>query len=144
MTELQSSFSKLGGVPQKHVTGVARKGIGVTLRKARSNAPVDTGALSRGMKLRGERSRLKGKKVHQIIFNPALNDIFQTRNASGNIVGYYPISMEYGFFTVDGRYIPGYAFVRKALEGTSSQLENIIISEMKKRIDKEISIKGLG
>ena len=57
MKELERSLKKLGKVPQKHVTASARKGMNIVLKDSRANAPVDTGALKKGMKLKGERSR---------------------------------------------------------------------------------------
>ncbi|QIB68612.1 HK97 gp10 family phage protein [Aminipila butyrica] len=143
MKELQKSLKKLGEVPQKHVTSSARKGMNIILKGARSNAPVDTGDLKRGMKLFGEKSRFKGKKVYRIIFDPTMNDIFQKKNAEGEITGYYPISQEYGFFSRNGRYIPGYRFIHDSMAGNAKQMERIVVDTMKTKIDQEIGKAGL-
>ncbi|MDD4564775.1 MAG: HK97 gp10 family phage protein [Eubacteriales bacterium] len=150
MKELQKSLKRLGQVPQKHVTSSARKGMNVVLKGAKSNAPEDTGDLKRGMKLSGERSRFKAKKVYRVIFDPAMNDIFQkpiknpgSRGGSGKNTGYYPISQEYGFFAGDGHYIPGYRFVHDSLTSNAKQMEKIIIDTMKTKIDQEIRKAGL-
>jgi len=143
MKELQKSMKKLGKVPQKHVTSSARKGMNVSLKDARANAPYDTGALKKGIVLKGEKSKLKGKKVYRIVFDRAMNDVFQKPNKEGKITGYYPVSQEYGFFARNGRYIPGYRFISDSLTDNVSQIEKTIVSEMRKKIDAEIAKAGL-
>lgn len=143
MRELEKSLKKLGKVPQKHVTSSVRKAMNIPLKSARANAPYDTGALSKGMKLKGEKSKVKAKKVYQVIFDDKYNHIFQKKDKDGKIIGYYPVSQEYGFFAKDGRYIPGYRFVRDSLTDNVGKIEKTIVSEMKKKIDAEIAKEGL-
>ncbi len=143
MRGLQKSLKKLGEVPQKHVTASARKGMNIVLKDAKSDAPVDTGNLKRGMKLKGERSKQKGKKVYRIVFDSAMNDIFQKKDSSGKVIAYYPISQEYGFFAKNGRYIPGYRFLHNSLQNNSREMGKTIVKEMKKRIDAEIARGGM-
>ena len=143
MKELQKSLEKLGKVPQKHVTSSSRKAMNVVLKDAKANAPYDTGMLKKGMKLKGERSRAKAKKVYRVIFDPAMNDVFQKKNKEGKVTGYYPVSQEYGFFAKNGRYIPGYRFISDSLIENTSKIQQTIVSEMKKRIDAEIARGGL-
>ena len=143
MKQLEKSLKKLGEVPQKHVTTSARKGMNIVLKDAKANAPVDTGNLKRGMKLKGERSKQKGKKVYRIVFDSAMNDIFQKKDSSGKVIAYYPISQEYGFFAKNGRYIPGYRFLHNSLQNNSREMEKTIVKEMKKRIDAEIARGGM-
>lgn len=141
--ELNKSLDKLGKIPQKHVTASARKGMNIVLADARAKAPVDEGNLKKGMKLKGERSRVKGKKVYQVVFNPAMNEIFQKKNKDGKVTGYYPISQEYGFFAKNGRYIPGYNFIHHALSNNAPTVQKVIITTMKTKIDQEIMKAGL-
>ncbi len=143
MKELQKSLKKLGDVPQKYVTQSAKKGMNIALRAAKANAPVDSGDLKKGIILVGEKPRVKGKKVYRIVFDRAMSNVFQKPNKEGKITGYYPISQEYGFFAVNGRYIPGYAFARKALESNAPSIEKTTVQTMKKKIDEEISKGGL-
>jgi HK97 gp10 family phage protein len=143
MKELQKSLKKLGDVPQKHVTSSARKGMNVILRDARANAPRDTGALRKGTVLKGERSKVKGKKVYRVVFDRRMNDVFQKKDASGKVTGYYPVSQEYGFFARNGRYIPGFKFVHNALDNKKEQMAKTVVNEMKKKIDAEIAKGGL-
>lgn len=150
MKELKKSLEKLGKVPQKHVTSSARKGMNISLKDAKANAPYDTGMLKKGIVMKGERSRQKAKKVYRIVFDDAMNDVFQkpiqkpgSRGGSGKSTGYYPISQEYGYFAGDGNYIPGYRFVSDSLVDNVMKIEKTIVSEMKTKIDKEIAKVGL-
>lgn len=143
MEELERSLKKLGKVPQKHVTASARKGMNISLKDSKANAPYDTGALKKGIKLKGERARIKGKKVYRVVFDSTMNDVFQKKNKEGKVTGYYPVSQEYGYFAKNGRYIPGYRFISDSLTSNVSKIEKTIVSEMKKKIDAEIAKVGL-
>lgn len=143
MRELQRSLRQLGKVPQKHVTSSARKGMNIVLASSKVNAPFDTGQLKKGMKLKGEKSRFRGKKVYQVVFDPAMNDVFQKKNAQGQVTGYYPVSQEYGYFSRSGRYIPGYRFIHDSLTSNTEKMSKTMVSEMKKKIDQEIARERL-
>lgn len=140
VNELERAIRRLGKLPQRIVTPAAKKAMNLARRDAKQNAPEgDTGQLKNGMLLIGEKSRKRGKKVYQVVFDRNKNDIFQKRNKEGRVTGYYPASQEYGFFAVNGRYIPGYHFMKKAIDDNASAIENKIVSEMLKNIDKEWS-----
>lgn len=142
MKELQKSIKKLGQVPQKCVTPASKKGMNIALKSARKNAPEgDTGELKGGMKLIGEKSRTKGKKVYQVVFDRSKNNVFQKKNKDGKVTGYYPASQEYGFFAKNGRYIPGYHFMKKAMEDNNGAITKKIVDEMSKNIDKALGGK---
>jgi len=150
MDELEKSLKRLGKVPQKHVTAASRKAMNIVKKEAQNRAPYDTGALEKGIKLVGEKSRHKGKKVYRIVFDRAMNDIFQkpiqkpgSRGGQGKDTGYYPYSMEYGYFAGHGNYIPGFRFIHNAFNDNTRAVEKTIVSEMKKKIDQEIARGGL-
>jgi len=143
MKELERSLKQLGKVPQKHVTASAKKGMNIALKDAKANAPYDTGDLKKGIKLVGERSRTKAKKVYRTVFDRDMNDVFQKKNAEGKITGYYPISQEYGYFARNGKYIPGYRFIADSLTDNVGSIEKTVVSTMKKKIDAEIAKVGL-
>lgn len=134
-------------VPQKCVTRAAGKGATVVRRAIRNQAPVDTGDLKRGIIRKGERSRKKGKKVYDMMFDPAMNDVFQkpikNPGAAGgkNPKGYYPASMEYGFLTRSKgggySYVPGYHFMRDATVESSGAAARAMVDALNKEIDKE-------
>lgn len=151
MRELERSLKKLGKVPQKHVTSSARKAMNISLKQSRANAPVDTGLLKKGIVMKGEKARVKAKKVYRIVFDDKYNDFFQkpvknpgeSGHKGARKVAYYPFSQEYGFFARDGKYIPGYRFISDSLTDNVSKIEKTIVSEMKKKIDAEIAKAGL-
>jgi len=128
MRELERSLKKLGKVPQKHVTSSSRKAMNIVLKESRANAPVDTGMLKKGIKLVGERAKVKGKKIYRVVFDRNMNDVFQKKNKEGKVTGYYPYSQEYGFFARDGKYIPGYRFISDSLTDNVSKIEKTIVS----------------
>lgn len=136
MKELKRLLKKLGDVPQKTVTPAARKGMNIALKDAKKDAPVDTGDLKKGMKLHGEKSKAKGKKVYRIVFDAKMNDIFQKKDESGKVVAYYPFSQEYGFFARNGKYIPGFRFIHNAFNSNYNQIQKTIVKEMSKNVDK--------
>lgn len=151
MDELEKSLKRLGKVPQKHVTSSSKKAMNIVLKQAKADAPYDTGNLKKGIKMVGERSRQKGKKVYRIVFDRNMNHIFQkpvknpgeSGHKGARKIAYYPYSQEYGFFARDGKYIPGYRFIGDSFNENVRNIEKTIVSEMKKRIDAEIVKAGL-
>lgn len=139
MKELEKSLKKLGDVPQKHVTATSKKGMNIVKNDAKADAPYLSGDLQKGTILVPEKTKIKGKKVYRVVFDRAMNDVFQKPNKDGKITGYYPISQEYGFFAKNGRYIPGFAFVRSSLEKDAQVVEKTIVDTMKKKIEAEIA-----
>lgn len=75
---LVRTLDKIGGLPQKCVTKAARKGGSLVIKAVRQKAPVDTGTLKRGLRLKAEKSRTKGKKVYDVAFDAGMNDVFKT------------------------------------------------------------------
>lgn len=147
MDELEKSLKRLGKVPQKHVTSSSKKAMNIVLKQAKADAPYDTGNLKKGIKMVGERSRQKGKKVYRIVFDRNMNHIFQkpvknpgeSGHKGARKIAYYPHSQEYGFFARDGKYIPGYRFIGDSFNENVRNIEKTIVSEMKKKIDAEIA-----
>lgn len=136
MKELEKAIKKLGDLPQKCVTKAARKGATVALKAARNKAPIDSGDLRKGIVLKGERLTVRGKKVYQVTFDRKMNDIFVKMSADGTKRYYYPASMEYGFITVDGGYVPGYRFMKESMESNARQIEKTTVDVLSKEIDK--------
>lgn len=135
MEELQKTINKLGKLPQKCVTIAARKGANIALKSAKQNAPVDSGNLRKGLVQKSEKTKTKAKKVYQVTFNAAMNDVFAKESKSGKR-GYYPASQEYGFFARNGRYIPGFHYMKKSLEENNTKIEREIVDVLSKEIDK--------
>lgn len=142
-----SVLGSMEDVPKKCVSRAAGKGATVVRRAIRGKVPVATGDLKRGIYRKGERSRLKGKKVYQLAFNPAMNDVFQKPIKNPGVAGgksnhaYYPASMEYGFLTRSKgggySYVPGYHFMQQAAEESSAETKSTMITALNNQIDKE-------
>lgn len=126
-------------LPQKCVTSAARKAARALRKSIKSSprTPEATGNLKKGLIVVPEKSKSKGKKVYQIVFDRSMNDVFQKKNASGKVSGYYPSSQEYGFFTKNGRYIPGYRFMRDTTEERADETEQMVLNTLIKELDKE-------
>ena len=135
MRELRTALSKLEALPQKVVTKSAKKGASIALKEAKAKAPVDTGALKRGLKLKGERSKVKGKKAYQVTFDRNMNDTFAKNSLAGKR-SYYPASQEYGWTTQNGKYIPGYNYLKDSIMENDRKIKETIIEQMSKEIDK--------
>lgn len=137
MKELERAFKELGKVPQTVATQSARAGARIALRAAKKNAPEDTGDLKRGLVMKRERTKVKGKAVYQVTFDRAMNDIFVKVSRSGKR-SYYPASQEYGFLTVDGGYIPGYRYLRRSIDENKESIEKKVLETAGKAVDKAL------
>lgn len=135
LKELQRTIREMGKLPQKCVTPAARKGATIALKAARAKAPWETGELANGIILKAEKTRKRGKKVYQVTIDPKKNDIFVKMTKDGKRY-YYPASMEYGFMTRDGGYVPGFHYLRDSLVDNKAAIERTVVDELAKRIDK--------
>ena len=135
MKELEKTIRKLGRLPQKCVTPAAKKGGRIVLLAARAKAPWRFGDLANGIILKGEKLRKRGKKVYDVMMDPAKNDIFVKTTKDGKRY-YYPASMEYGFITRDGGYSPGFHYLRDSLVDNKAEIERTVVDELAKQIDK--------
>ena len=137
MKELERSFRALAKVPQTVATSSARAGARIALKAAKENAPEDTGALKQGIILKGERTRTRGKKVYDVMMDPAKNDIFVKMTKDGKRY-YYPASQEYGFLTVDGGYVPGYRFLRRSVDDNAETIQRKILEVAGREVDRAL------
>lgn len=137
MAELERTFKQLGKVPQTVATKSARAGATIAHKAAKNNAPEDKGDLKQGIIMKRERKRVAGKAVFDVMMDPAKNDIFVKISKDGKR-SYYPASQEYGFLTVDGGYVPGYRFLKRAITEHDSQIERKILEVAGKEVDKAL------
>lgn len=140
LRDLERSFRELGKVPQTVATQSARAGASVARRAAKANAPEDTGALKQAIIMKRERRSKRGKAVYDILIDPSKNDQFVKISRDGKR-SYYPASQEYGFFTVDGRYIPGYGYLRRAVDDNRREIEHAALKRATVAIDKAMRKK---
>jgi len=138
MRELEASIRRLGNLPQRDVTNAARAGAKIALQDTRKNAPMKTGALRKGIILKGEKSRFRGKKVYQVTFDPAMNEVFQKRYGTGNKYAYYPASQEYGFKTKGNGYKEGKHFMRDSIVNNYEKISRKIVEILSARIDRAL------
>jgi hypothetical protein len=128
---------RLEQVPQKSVTKAARAGARIAYRAAKAKAPVDTGELKRAIIMKAERRQVKGKRAYQVTISAALNDTFVKISKAGKR-SYYPASQEYGFFAENGRYIPGYRYLRRAIDEHEQTIRDVTLDTVGKDIDKAL------
>lgn len=150
LLEARRTFDAMGQLPARIVTAAAGRGATVVKRAVKNSAeiPVLTGTMRKAVRrLRAERSKVKGKKVYPVGFDPAMNSVLQKpiRNpgeAGGqNDKAYYPASMEYGFLTRSKgggiSYFPGFHFMAKAGESARGEANAAMAKKFNEAIQKE-------
>ena len=153
LLEARRTFDAMGQLPARIVTAAAGRGATVVKRAVKNSAeiPVLTGTMRKAVRrLRAERSKVKGKKVYPVGFDPALNDWFQRKDQPienpGEAGGksdhpYYPASMEYGFLTRSKgggiSYFPGFHFMAAAGESVRGQANAAMAKKFNEAIQKE-------
>lgn len=150
LLEARRTFDAMGQLPARIVTAAAGRGATVVKRAVKNSAeiPVLTGTMRKAVRrLRAERSKVKGKKVYPVGFDPAMNSVLQKpiRNpgeAGGqNDKAYYPASMEYGFLTRSKgggiSYFPGFHFMAAAGESVRDEANAAMAKKFNEAIQKE-------
>lgn len=132
--DLEKTIKEMEKLPQKCVTNAAKDGAKIALAAAKAKAPEDSGQLRKGVILHGEKKTVTGKKVYDIMMDPAMNDVF-VKEVKGKRY-YYPASQEFGFITKDGKKTPGKHFLRDALVDNKAEIENRVVERLAKEIDK--------
>lgn len=140
MKELERAFKRLGKVPQTVATKSAKAGAQIAFKAAKKNAPEDSGDLKSGIIMKAERRVKVGKKVYDIMMDPAKNDIFVKVSKDGKR-SYYPASQEYGYMTADGGYVPGYRFFRKSMTDNAAAMEKKMVDVAAVAVDKALSAR---
>lgn len=156
MKELILAFEKLEKMPTKAVTTAARKGVLIAWATAKKGGWVDqTGYLRKGIIKKLEKSSKKGKKVYDVLMDSRMNDIFQKKAVHKQVLRmykgynrkkkyprlelkqyYYPSSIEYGFKTRSGSYVPGFHFLKESITDNKSKIEKTIVDVLSQEIDK--------
>ncbi|RJE88623.1 HK97 gp10 family phage protein [Paenibacillus sp. 1011MAR3C5] len=139
--ELERDFKKLGKAPQTIATQSARAGANVAFKAAKRNAPVESGNLKSGLIMKRERRVKAGKAVYDIMMDPAKTHLYVSVSKDGKR-SYYPASQEYGFMTDDGRYIPGYRYLRRSIDENVREIEQKTLEKAGKLVDKLLKARG--
>lgn len=149
LKEAKKTFDAMGKLPAKVVTAAARRGATATKKAVQSSSeiPVDTGTMRKALRTKREKSRYKGKKVYEVLFDPALNAVFQRPIQNPGEAGgrspkaYYPASMEYGFLTRSKgsglSYVPGYHFMRDEGEAMREPVKAEMAKKFNEAMQKE-------
>ena len=150
LLEARRTFDAMGQLPARIVTAAAGRGATVVKRAVKNSAeiPVLTGTMRKAVRRRrAERSKVKGKKVYPVGFDPAMNSVLQKPiqnpgEAGGqNDKAYYPASMEYGFLTRSKgggiSYFPGFHFMAAAGESVRGEANAAMAKKFNEAIQKE-------
>lgn len=149
LKEAKKTFDAMGTLPAKIVTAAARRGATVAKRAVQGSGemPVDTGTMRKALRTKREKSRRKGKKVYEVVFDPALNAYLQRPIKNPGEAGgqsakaYYPASMEYGFLTRSKgggiSYSPGFHFMRDEGEAVREPVKEEMARKFNEAIQKE-------
>ena len=124
-------LEKVEKAPAKTLTISTKKGANIIKNQAKSDAPKETGALRRSIKIRAEKRR-NGKKVYQVKF---IGENLAKVSADGKR-SFYPASQEYGWTDKNGkRHLgTGKKFLRNALEDNRESVKQTILDEMAKSL----------
>lgn len=139
LEDIQKSIKEIGKLPQKYVTKAARRGMLIAYRKLKKSPPTPyrTGALVSGILIVGERARMKGKKVYQLVMDKNKNDIFvKWYGENKSKRAYYPASQEFGFSNDLFGKVEGKHFFRDTMDQSQKAIERKIIETMAKEYDK--------
>lgn len=115
----------------RSVTKAAKVGAKIARDDARANAPVDTGQLKRGIKMKLERKRTQGKRVYSIGFygKSGKGEEFVKYSKSGKR-SFYPVSQEYGWVDKNGKRHEGKKFLRNAIDKNREQINRVVLQTL--------------
>lgn len=131
IADVRRLFEEVGKAPAKVLTASTRKGAKLALRYAKAHCPEgvewttgqyahEPGTLKKSLRIKPEK-RKKGKKVYTIGPGPE---------------GWYAHFADYGFTTRNGRYIPGNRFLRDSVDKNRVKIQETILREMAKELEK--------
>lgn len=135
LDEVLKMLKNVEDLPQKCVNKSARNGAKISQIDAKNNAPFLTGDLEKGIILKAEKTTKKGKKVYQVTFDSAMNDVFQKTNKEGKVTGYYPASMEYGWIMSNGMKHEGLHYMKNSIDKNSEKIENTMVKVLTDEVD---------
>lgn len=134
--KLEKSAKKIGGLAKKQITPAVRKAMRPVLADAKRKAPVDSGELQKGIVIKGEKSKVKLKKVYQVTMDAKKNDIF-VKFSKGGQRSYYPASQEYGWKKTRGGKVQGKHYMAEAMIQNEDSFGRTVVSEVMKNVEKE-------
>ena len=158
--ELIADLTKTNQEQQKQLNPIIKVAVHPILQLTRNSAPILHGFLRKGIILKNEKAPYIGKRVIDVTFDEKMNDIFQNKhklginnskyrikkNGSNNLgtdtMSYYPASMEYGFRTRNGGFVPGFHFMKKSIEANYIEASEYIGTSLLNIFDKTMIEKS--
>jgi hypothetical protein len=138
LDELIGMINEIGKVPQKVATTAARQGAQVVLSAVKADAPTYDGWLKAALKLVGEKTSVRGKKVYEITFDRAYNSKLVKISKEGKR-SYYPVSQEFGWKYKNGGYHVGLQYMKNNARAKAYEAEFKIVNVAKTQIEKIIA-----
>lgn len=134
--EVKKMLEDVGKAPAKVLTKSVKSGAKIALNSARDNAPVDTGNLKRGIRLKAEKRR-NGRRVYGVGFfgKSGKGEEFVKESKKGKR-SFYPVSQEFGWIDEQGKRHPGKRFLRNAIDNNRGSIQDKILETMAEEIDK--------
>lgn len=158
--DLKKKLDRVGEDTAKTaVVKAAGRGRTIVRNAIRGAAPEGkTGKLKEGIVSRGERTKLNGRKVYDVMPSPKMNAVFQKpikkpgKAGGSSEKGYYPASVEYGFLTranegglkfirrktgIGLKRVEGSHFMRDTAESSRQAAEKAMIKTLTTSLDRE-------
>ena len=144
---VQKALEKLTPVlQQKVIVGATRAAASVVAKEAREKVPVDTGLLKKSIGIAKAKKSDTPKDVIKFYVVPKTKINFTAKGVvSGQAVkvktkttAYHAHFVEFGYTTVNGKYIPAQPFLRPAYENAGNKTVQAFQQYALKRVDKEV------
>ena len=150
--EVRKLFEAAGKAPAKVLTKATKSAGKVIQKAAKNNAPEDTGALRKHIKIKAEKAK-KGKRVYQVWVDAEsikikgkiyklddgkgfAKDSKYSKDDKGEAKrSFYPASQEYGW-TTNGKYHPGFNYMHKAADDYGGTVKGLMLTIMASELDK--------
>jgi hypothetical protein len=128
-------IEELEKVPQSVATKAARSGAQIDLTATKQDAPELDGWLKSSLKLVGEKTKTKGKKVYEITFDSAYNSKLVKISKTGKR-SYYPVSQEFGWKYPNGGGHYGLQYMKNTAREKENEVEQKMVDVAQVAIQK--------
>jgi len=130
--EVRKLFEEAGKAPARVLTKATKSGGKVIQSAAKANAPKDSGALIKAIKIKAEKAK-KGKRVQQVFVDNGPDFVKFSKDGKRS---FYPASQEYGWTDEHGNYTPGFNYMHKAADENGAQAKALMLEVMAQEMDK--------
>ena len=150
LDNLRATVERIGKLPQKCVNRSAKEGaqFGLEKMKEQTHFKDTTGTLKKGMGLKAEKYKRRGKKAYQITYKKSYTKIFteppivDVGRYGGDPRGrfYYPASVEFGRKGIGGKRPKN--FMLDAADRNSDGIKKKMIDVLDRELQKEANKGG--